>query len=198
MKNILLAFMYIITATCLCAQSAQYDIYVGKRHTGTLEVTIHTDGGGDSKIQLTAHSAVLLMNIYTFTSAEYRNGQLRSSISEQKLNGKLRERMRIHLQEGHYHMQAGQEMRSHQGAITWSVAMLYQREPKGIKQVFSERFGVYCNLKEVAPHHYELLMPDGKTTHYSYRNGVCAEVQSAHTMGSIRMVRIDTPAMARK
>ena len=60
---------------------------------------------------------------------------------------------------------------------TYSAATLYDREPIGVHELFSERYGKFCPLRVKSAHTYELTLPDGKKNYYHYVNGVCQEVE---------------------
>jgi hypothetical protein len=62
--------------------------------------------------------------------------------------------------------------------INHTVTSLYYREPVNLKQIYSDRYGKMCPLQKVAAGAYEVVMPDGKKTLYTYAQGQCREVQS--------------------
>jgi len=60
---------------------------------------------------------------------------------------------------------------------TYSTASLYDHEPKGVNELFSERYERFCTLRPVAAHTYELNLPDGKKNYYRYTDGICHEIE---------------------
>lgn len=68
--------------------------------------------------------------------------------------------------------------------IKHTISSIYFQEPKGVKQVFSERFAVYCTLVEIETSKYELTLPNGKKNYYTYENGICSLVEINHSLAT--------------
>ena len=62
--------------------------------------------------------------------------------------------------------------------INHTVTSLYYREPLDMKQIYSDRYGEMCAVQRVATGAYDVMMPDGKKTRYTYTEGQCREVKS--------------------
>ena len=61
--------------------------------------------------------------------------------------------------------------------IDYDLVCLYFREPVNITKVYSDTHGTFLNLRNIGPHKYELILPDGKKNIYTYQFGICTEVQ---------------------
>ncbi|MBK7870935.1 MAG: hypothetical protein IPJ74_09725 [Saprospiraceae bacterium] len=170
------------------AQSLTYHIFIGKKQAGTLKANMDKLSNGLFTLRLESSTAFTLVKIYTLMEAEYRNGQLWSASNMQKVNGKIKTITQTKRAGEEYRITADGEENLLKKNIIFSVSMLYHIEPEGISSVFSERFGEFCKIRKTSEHHYELEMPDGKITRYIYKNGICTEMQSDHTMANIRLI----------
>lgn len=73
---------------------------------------------------------------------------------------------------------------SHKG-ITNNLCKLYFEEPVGITNVWSDTFGQMLTIKPVGEHRYELILPNGKSSFYSYLKGICTLVETEMMFGKI-------------
>lgn len=73
---------------------------------------------------------------------------------------------------------------SHKG-ITNNLCKLYFEEPIGITSVWSDTFGQMLTIKPAGEHRYELKLPNGKSSFYSYLKGICTLVETEIMFGKI-------------
>jgi hypothetical protein len=74
--------------------------------------------------------------------------------------------------------------------INFSVADLFFREPKGISNIFSNMYAKFLSIKEVNKGKYILVMPDKKSSTYTYDNGKLILVESDTPLGKVISKRI--------
>jgi hypothetical protein len=130
---------------------------------------------------------VAFSKAHSVLQAQYQNGQLHKASMVQKVNDKVRESSAVVRNGNQYHIDIkDEESIILKEEVVYSVALLYLVEPKGKKAVFSERFGVFCPLKEVEPGKYQLEMPDGKKVYYTYVNGICTQMRTRQMMMEVR------------
>jgi hypothetical protein len=161
-------------------QALTYDVIVHNRSIGQLNVTkVPTTTGVQYRVN--ADVAVRLFGekrmITRFTST-YRNNLLTESSFNDQLNGRTKHDALVRWDGSRYHIRVNDasSIIANRRA-TYSAASLYDREPVGVSELFSERHGRFCSLRSVATHAYELTLPDGKKNYYRYVNGVCREVE---------------------
>lgn len=70
-------------------------------------------------------------------------------------------------------------------AIGWNLSRLYFTEPVGVKQIWSDAFGQMLEIKPAGVHRFELVLPDGKSSFYSYFKGICVLVETEMLFGKI-------------
>ncbi len=79
----------------------------------------------------------------------------------------------------------------HNGAISYSGAMLYFKEPKGITHVFSEIHAIDKPVTEVNTNHFKISDPNtGHTNQYFYKDGILQKAVIDHSLFSFSMVLI--------
>lgn len=118
----------------------------------------------------------------------FRGGTLVSSKTQNKVNDKVRSTSSITRKGDGYDMKIDDKKSRLNQKVTYAMANLYFHEPSDIDQVFSERYGEFCKIKKVANHKYELLLPSGRKNYYSYKDGICHEVEVNHSMATFHFV----------
>jgi hypothetical protein len=73
--------------------------------------------------------------------------------------------------------------------ITFCVADLYFKEPKGLKTVFSNMYADHMQVKDLGKGKYQLTGPENKVSSYSYLNGRLVKVEADTPMGSVTISR---------
>jgi hypothetical protein len=130
---------------------------------------------------------VAFSDAYSKSEVYFKNGHLQKSTLIQKVNDKEREKTDISYNGTHYRIQRKGEVASDlKNSILYSIAMLYHTEPEGKKNVFSERYGKFFDIKKIDANRYELALPDGKKTFYTYENGICTRVQTKQMLMDVR------------
>lgn len=69
--------------------------------------------------------------------------------------------------------------------ITFCVIDLYFREPKGIKNIFSNMYAQMLSIKQIEPGKYQLITPDKKNSTYTYRNGKLMTIETDTPVGKV-------------
>lgn len=178
------------------SQDLNYQILFGDKQVGTLTVQPTNFKDDTFSITMEANMSFPLMDINSVAEAKYSNDKLLKATNVQKVNGKVRESSKVTCNGDHYLVHVDKESHTLREEVRYSVAMLYHFEPKGVKKVFSERFGEFSSIKEIAPNQYELQTPDGKKNKYTYKNGVCIKMETNHLLSKVtfRLEPEDLPA----
>ena len=161
-------------------QALTYDVIVHNRSIGQLNVTKSPTTTG-VQYRVNADVAVWMLGekrmITRFTST-YRDNLLTESSFNDKLNGRTKHDALVRWDGNGYQVRVNNASSTIANRrATYSGASLYDSEPVGVRELFSERYGRFCPLRPVASHAYELTLPDGKKNYYRYVNGVCREVE---------------------
>ena len=161
-------------------QPLTYDVIVHDRFIGQLNVAkIPTTTGVQYRVH--ADVAVRLFGekrMITHFTSTYRDNLLTDASFNDKLNGRTKHDALVHWDGSGYRVRVNNasSIIANRRA-TYSAASLYDREPVGVSELFSERHGRFCPLRSVATHAYELTLPDGKKNYCRYVDGVCRGVE---------------------
>jgi hypothetical protein len=60
--------------------------------------------------------------------------------------------------------------------------------PETLTKIFSNHYHRYLELKQVAANKYRLSLPDGDYNYYTYKNGICSQVDIERTFFTIHFV----------
>ncbi len=172
-----------------------YDILLANRPVGELTITPSQQKDGGNHFKVRGAIDTFMYKVVYLSENRYENGVLKASMSSQEVNGKLKEmtntvrtndRYRVTIAEG---TAEAKEVTQVAHPIDYTVTSLYYQEPVNRKSIYSDRYGEMCAVQKVAAGTYDVVMPDGKKTRYTYVQGRCHEVTS-HIAGLNLIFRI--------
>jgi hypothetical protein len=185
------ALIFLLNTTPVFVSNAQqmnYEVFLNEKPVGSLLAKRSTK---DELINYWIESDVnfrfiFKMNfIYTFETVFHNDMLIRAS-TRNTVNDDEKGSSKVTWNGKFYQMEVKKERSELKNIrITYSMAMLYFREPRQISQVFSERYARFLSIRPLKEHSYELTMPDGKKNVYSYVNGICQAVEVQHSVGKI-------------
>lgn len=129
-------------------------------------------------------SIIINVSVYSRLQSSFRNGILQNGKLIRRVNGKTKSDKHITRNNDEYVISNDGKSASLKSSINFSTACLMYTEPSGINHIFSENFGKYVELKETSPHTYVLKLPDGNNV-YTYRNGICVEVEVQTSLATV-------------
>lgn len=166
------------------AQAVIYDILLAGRSVGQLTITPARTSEGGEHLRVRGAIDTFMYDVVYVGENRFENGMLKTALSSQEVNGKLKEKTNTVQNSENYHVtfanakSTAKETGRVPHPINHTITSLYYREPVNLKQIYSDRYGKMCPVKKVSAGIYEVLMPDGKKTLYTYAQGQCHEVQS--------------------
>ena len=201
-----LALVLSLLPCWLLAQPLNYAVLLNGKPIGSLAVGRQQEGDTQHyTLRSETDFTVLFTNMQLTYDIEatLRAGILQRATTHQWQKGKLKDETEV-LREppSRYHLRNGKrsETLSHTG-IGFCVSMLYHHEPRGLDSLFSERYLQYVAIvpqrDEAADglSRYELRLPGGRTNTYTYRDGICQEVEVRYTfMITLRFVKQEPAA----
>lgn len=165
-------------------QSIIYDILLAGRDVGELKITPANTGSNRESLRVEGAINTLFYDVVYVGENLFEKGVLKSSVSSQEVNGRLKEKTNTIHTNNSYNIlfvearSTPKKKPQIAHPINNTVTSLYYREPLNMTQIYSERFGKMCSIQKVAVGAYEVIMPDGKKTLYHYTQGQCRQVQS--------------------
>lgn len=165
------------------AQSIVFDILVAGRDVGELKITPARLSQGNESLRVVGAINTLFYDVVYVGENHFEGGVLKTSLSSQEVNGKLKEKTSTVQVQDSYRVTFADAKSSRPQVqvshpINHTVTSLYYREPVNMRQIYSDRYGTMCPVKKISPASYEVMMPDGKKAVYSYLRGQCREVRS--------------------
>ncbi|WP_373511144.1 DUF6134 family protein [Persicitalea sp.] len=178
-----LALGLVLLQPPVAGQAIVYDILLAGRSVGELTVAPSRSGDGGDHLRVKAVINTFLYDVVYVSENRFENGVLKASMSSQEVNGKLKEktntvqtsdRYRVTFVEG---KAAARQTTLTAHPINHTVTSLYYREPLNLKHIYSDRYGEMCAVQQATAGAYDVVMPDGKKTRYTYAQGQCHEVK---------------------
>ncbi len=165
-------------------QAIVYDILLAGKSVGELTISPSRPNSGSDHLRVRGAIDTFLYDVVYVSENQFENGVLKTSMSSQDVNGKRKEKTNTVKADNQYRVtvaegnSAAKEIARISHPINHTVTSLYYREPLNLKQVYSDRYGEMCPVQKVSAGVYDIVMPDGKKTRYTYAGGQCQEVMS--------------------
>jgi len=121
-------------------------------------------------------------------NALFENGQIIHSSYYKKENGK---EISVHTKksDGYFKVLANDD-KVFQSYLSLhnNMLQLYCNSPDGDLKVYSNHYQKLLDLKKVAENRYRLMLPDGDSNYYNYKNGICTQVDVERALFTIHFV----------
>lgn len=124
-------------------------------------------------------------------SNKYENGKLISASHNRTVNGINHSKRQLRYENDGYVSDSGKPMTNTGSWIGASVLRLYHSEPIGLSAVYSEAQACWIKLIPQKKGKYKALLPDGKSTTFSYTNGLLYMVVSETNWGQVVFKKMD-------
>ncbi|WP_025761538.1 DUF6134 family protein [Dyadobacter tibetensis] len=196
-QGVILFLILFISPFNFCSgQYQEYALVVGGKKVGALKVYPQDSAKSVKVFKVESEFKMLFQNGRFSNTSIYSNGKLVQADFVHSLNGNTKERTNTkyktsQLYEVRFNDEAGQSkaIQNITEPIHATLTTLFYKEPKGIRSVYSERFGQFCAVSKLSLQDYKVQMPDGKQNVYSYRDGRFFEMQTELAGFRLRIVR---------
>jgi hypothetical protein len=176
----------------LSADQHQYKIVYNNSHYGYLKCAqSYSPKGNLFSINALAEANLFFKKISTENSTQsiFANGLLIESEALVKRNDKLLKNTTTVFTDGNYSVKKiNKEQKIIDRAISFSVVLLYFKEPLGLTVIYSEAWGQFLPLVYQGNSSYSLKIPDGSESTFKYTNGQLKEVITNSIIGEIKFV----------
>lgn len=175
------------------AQTCKFKIMRGEDNLGSITAHKKVDG---NKVTYDVTSTATFRVIFkyvreTFMDIVFVNGIMESSIMKQIMNKELKDH-RITTRNGLGYdciKNPGGEKFEINTVVRFCSSMLFFKEPKGQKKIFSESYQELSPIEEIEPGVYKLSLPEGKVNHYVYKKGKLEEIRVFRTVADLVFTR---------
>lgn len=176
------------------AQVQRFTIFVSEEAVGQLTATESTYLGGGSVFNIDSRMTIKFLGSFVIESHQasfFRRSVLHEAEAEVRRDGRLREQCLTERAGSGYRVTLkGESPLALPGPVAWTVGQLYLREPKGVRQVYSERLGQLCPVRVLSPGVYEVELPNGSRNRYTYQQGVCQRMETTTNLKDVRFERV--------
>lgn len=190
---LILALLFLMLNECK-AQKLKYQIQQGDKKYGVLYASKTTDGNKTS-YALNAKARIRFVFDASFEEkvfAEFSDGLLIRSEAQRRINNHLKNHSGTVLSGEYYKTNS---LKKREGwftqSVTYSVLSLYFEEPVSEKTVYSETHQKFLPITRIDRSKYRIVLPDGNTSTYTYREGICTEVENETALLNFRFVLED-------
>ena len=197
-KKIKTSYLYI---TCLfmlqvsaaSAQDAQlkYKIMFNNSEMGSM---ILQRSGSAGKTQFSLESKakkrfIVSFEIYETHTEVFQNNIMTTASVFRQVNGKTKINKQMSFEGSNYKIVTeGKTSTMALKPVLWSVLNLYFAEPVKINEVFSDSFQQMLKIEDTGNHSYKILLPDGNSNYFYYRNGICIKEVINHSFYKVELI----------
>ena len=192
MKNILIVLAVFLSFYCN-SQNLNYKISTKNTPVGNLTVT-KTEN--DNVLQIEVISEVnikvfIKVNLKYKLNCTYKNNELLFSSVTTYVNGKLHTTSKTEKNGEYYTITKDGHASKFMHKITYSGALLYFKEPKGVSTIYSEFHAIEKPMKAIGNHEYQITNPkNGLLSEYTYQNGTLETTMNHHSLMSFILTKI--------
>lgn len=120
----------------------------------------------------------------------YKDDVLVYSSMYRKMNDKLKLDQSLTLQDGNYIFNNnGKIEKLNLNFIKHNLVTLLYKEPKEIKEVYSDKFKQMIQIISLGKEMYKIQLPNGSTSIYHYKNGECLKVELEGSFFKVDLIR---------
>jgi hypothetical protein len=195
-RIIILILTYLIIVPVVAnsqSQKLQYCIIRNGKSIGMIHLSQSTTGSG-TEIKL--ESEIKFSFLFSFTAAsreecKYENGILQYSLFNRRVNGHENANKVTTICNASYHVTG----KDHEKVlecfpIRYCLLCMFCNEPTSISKVYSHNLEQFLDVEKLEPNKYKVTMPDGNYNYYTYKNGLCTNVDIHHGIYRVQFVLI--------
>ena len=161
-------------------QAAVYDVIHNGEIKGTLVLNREADSGR-LHIKIVTHVSTRILfriAVKSIEEAVFEKGNLIYSSLYREVNGEEKVNQQLQLSGGSYRLISKETIADLPVfPIRFCVLLLYCQEPVNIKQVYSDNYHQYLEIKKAGQNKYQVIFPNGNSNYYCYENGICTRVE---------------------
>jgi hypothetical protein len=182
-----LVILLLLLSFVLGAQSLNYKVMRKGSEIGWVSVEKKIDSNA---AVISFASEIKTSLILTFSSvgkeiSEFRNGTLHHSYFYRKMNGKIKADRHTRLNGNNYEVENNSEkIKLGIAPVTYNTLCMYFQEPLDRKQVYSDNYQCFLDIKKGSGGGYTITSSDGTSNSFYYTRGVCYRVEIKSTFYS--------------
>ncbi|MEO6136314.1 MAG: DUF6134 family protein [Ginsengibacter sp.] len=169
----------------------QYDVIRNGNVIGFLNITERTNGNLvflELKSEVKTKQLLFLYRSDVTEDVVFENGEMIYSFYYKKENGKETSVEAKKSDRNFNVIDNGNRSVAHYKSVRNNIVQLYRRSPGTDTKIFSNHFQQFLDIQKVAENKYRLILPDGNSNYYHYKNGVCDQVDIERTLFAIHFI----------
>ncbi len=191
MRNIIL--LLFLSCSALCAkETITFDMMLWGDKVGKMIVTHDVAPDGTETYYMETHSRAKVLwvdkDVSTWLTSIYKNGKLISSTDKEIENGKTTRWTNVKWNGSYYTVEGSGGKSTFTEAPSSSILTLYFKPVAGVKRIFHEGEGVFCELENTDTDTYEFKGKDARNV-YHYVNGRLNHMEFHVSIATVKAVR---------
>lgn len=191
-SRLYLTIFFLIMTLAFQAQTLKYTITSKNSTLGEIIVVSSNDNSiKEIKVSSTSHFKLFITIDFKYEMTSiYKNGKLFYSTVVTYVNNHKHSSTITKQQGNHYVITKDGKESLLQGDITYSGALLYDEEPKGITTIYSEFDGINKPIQNIGIKKYQIKNPkNGHLAEYMYRDDLLKEAVVHHSLMDFKFYR---------
>jgi len=193
---LLISFLY-VGSTLVKAQNTtiNFDVIYDGKSIGTVTASKEIEGKKVVKnLRSNTDAKVLMLSVHVESEVKvHSEGEIMTSATAYRHANRGAEDIQTTTVKGAGNtydiIKNGEKIQLTHVGIKFCVTDLYFSEPLGISSIFSSTYGAFLPLKYISKGVYKLVLPDGKTTTFTYVNGKLTQAIATMSLGDILFKR---------
>lgn len=185
--------LFLLIATLSNSQTFDYTITSNNNYIGDLKVTKTVLNKNTFQIEAVSEVKVKIfikINLKYNLNCTYKNNELLFSSVTTYVNGKIHSTSKTEKMGDYYTITKNGHSSKYLNKITFSGALLYYREPKGLLNIYSEFDNLEKPIKNTGINNYQIINPkDGHLSEYTYKNGILMSTTNHHILLTFKLTK---------
>jgi hypothetical protein len=193
---LLISFLY-LGSTLVKAQHTviNFDVIYDGKSIGTLTASKEVEGKKVVKnLRSNTDAKILMISAHTESEVKvYSEGEIMTSTTAYRHANRGAEDIQTTTTKGAGNtydiVKNGSKIQLTHVGIKFCITDLYFSEPLGISSIYSSTYGDFLPLKYISKGVYKIVLPDGKTTTFTYIDGKLTQAVATVSSGDILFKR---------
>lgn len=194
---LLLICFFFIGSTTIKAQNTviNFDVIFDGKSIGTLTASKEVAGTKIVKnLRSNTDAKILMLSVHVESEVHVKTeGEILTSATAYRHANRGAEDIQTTTVKGtgntYNIVKNGEKIQLTHAGIKFCVTDLYFTEPLGVTNVYSSTYGAFLPVKYISKGVYKIILPDGKTTTFTYVNGKLTGAVATMSLGDITFKR---------
>lgn len=187
--------LFVFYASSLSAQTIHYDIILWGNKIGSMSIFRTEKEDGAEYYELNSHLKAKVLWITRENTARmetvFKNGKMISSFQKEIEDGKVKRFTKVTFDGTQYNVDSYKGKRTFTEQPAFAVAPIYFKGLAGIKRIFYEAEGEFCNVEKIDDSTWQFKASDGTKNIYRFKNGQADNLEFHMSIATVKLVRVN-------